>query len=777
MVRHVTAAIVTAMKILLFLGAVALHAQSPLSTPVIVLPNGAHTVGGEIQVLAPNGTDYGDFQCTVNACILKGKAANNGNIVLTPGNVAGGNLASVVVESPRFDTPAVVVQDNYGTFDSVNVGDRYIYSLAGNTGGDFIWKLGLAGSSTNPVLVLANGTGTGGFDAHGAQIYCSIVQCQMQNIALGPPNGSGTTGEVIVDDGSNVARIIENNNGITLYDGGSALQMTLGTNGAVVIPNFAGGGTQCAQFNNLGQLGVTGTACGSGGGGGITSISTVSPIVGGPITTTGSLSCPTCLVTGGGQTITGTDTWNVTQIYASAAYLNFNSQFFYGTAFTNRLDWLDPSSHIIMSLDDTGLAGAGNILRAPSVVATASNGVTPTLQAIENPGQSADILDIDTASTKALWVDNGGNINTAFNVNASAAISANGGIVARALADVDSALTVFGHSMTQSADVFQVFNYGGGSKDLWVDSMGGTHILNCVSGCTSGVTSITFSAPLTGGTITTTGTAGCPTCLTTAGGQTITGYDSWSTGVPLTINPSVNEINPGVNSWSIGDASNTLAALYATNVRLSPSTGSLVWGPSSTASLNAGGGATFAASISVLGGTITSANIAGSGTQCLEANNAGQIISSGVGACGSGGGPCLTCLTTAGGQTITGTDTWTAQLNATVFNATNAGAGNTFNNNDGTFSVTAGGIVIGLSHLSTNTGTGAAFGNTSGNFEVNGNGAASFTGSIVVNGSPGIVVAADYQTFSHFGLGTTVTIGSCTLQFDGGILWQKTGSC
>lgn len=55
-----------------------------------------------------------------------------------------------------------------------------------------------------------------------------------------------------------------------------------------------------------------------------------------------------------------------------------------------------------------------------------------------------------------------------------------------------------------------------------------------VGGCGGGggtVTSIATSSPITGGTITTTGTIGCATCLTTAGGQTISSFDTFLGGL------------------------------------------------------------------------------------------------------------------------------------------------------------------------------------------------------------------------------------------------------
>lgn len=88
-------------------------AQTNLTTPAVIKPNAAHTVGGELRIVAPNNVDFASIQTTGNAVVFKGRAAGNGNIVLQPGNVAA--LSSVVINSQRLDTPGLVIQDASGT--------------------------------------------------------------------------------------------------------------------------------------------------------------------------------------------------------------------------------------------------------------------------------------------------------------------------------------------------------------------------------------------------------------------------------------------------------------------------------------------------------------------------------------------------------------------------------------------------------------------------------------------------------------------------------------
>jgi hypothetical protein len=78
----------------------------------------------------------------------------------------------------------------------------------------------------------------------------------------------------------------------------------------------------------------------------------------------------------------------------------------------------------------------------------------------------------------------------------------------------------------------------------------------------TGVTSIATTGPITGGTITTTGTIACPTCVTTAGGQSIAGTTTVATLAATTINGFTLGGSIVGNSNSI----NGLAALSSTTI-------------------------------------------------------------------------------------------------------------------------------------------------------------------------------------------------------------------
>lgn len=123
------------MKLLLLLAA-PIWAQSQLSTPAVVHPNAAHTVGGEIRIMAPNDVDFLSIQTTVNAAIFKGKTSGNGNIGLQPGNVAG--TASVFIIAPRLDQPSLITFDASGTTTGKTIslrtnGGTEFFSITGGT--------------------------------------------------------------------------------------------------------------------------------------------------------------------------------------------------------------------------------------------------------------------------------------------------------------------------------------------------------------------------------------------------------------------------------------------------------------------------------------------------------------------------------------------------------------------------------------------------------------------------------------------------------------------
>ena len=96
---------------------------------------------------------------------------------------------------------------------------------------------------------------------------------------------------------------------------------------------------------------------------------------------------------------------------------------------------------------------------------------------------------------------------------------------------------------TQSGLTSWRFGGGAGAGKVWTSDASGFGGWTTISGGSGTVTSIATSGPISGGTITTSGTISCPTCFTTSGGS-IFGSTSFSGGVTIS---SSNLTLSGVN--------------------------------------------------------------------------------------------------------------------------------------------------------------------------------------------------------------------------------------
>jgi hypothetical protein len=130
-------------------------------------------------------------------------------------------------------------------------------------------------------------------------------------------------------------------------------------------------GNACTTWGNVGS---------GGGGGGITSITTTSPITGGPITTVGVIGCPTCLTTSSGivfpVTLSGAVTsggipyFNSTTQASSSALLTLNSPILGGGAggspFTATFLTTDAISQLNVGVAGAAASGAVNYVGSTS---------------------------------------------------------------------------------------------------------------------------------------------------------------------------------------------------------------------------------------------------------------------------------------------------------------------------------------------------------------------------------------------------------------------------
>jgi hypothetical protein len=257
------------------------------------------------------------------------------------------------------------------------------------------------------------------------------------------------------------------------------------------IGSLASGATQCVEATTAGLLRGTGSPCGSGGGGSgtVTMISTTSPITGGTITTMGTIGCADCETLSTNQTVTGVKTWSSSQLFG-----------------------VDNTYDI-----GTTTAAARNIYSRIGSTEDVLIGAGGT-----NFGTH---WDIKASSSSTEFLDTAG--NTWFEVTAFSAHNYEvvffGSLVPL---DVTGSNGDLGYSVTPWRSLYLSTNatIGGlaGSGTRCVNASGtgllGVAAANCGIGT---VTSIATSGPITGGTITSTGLIGCSTCITTAGGQTI----------------------------------------------------------------------------------------------------------------------------------------------------------------------------------------------------------------------------------------------------------------
>lgn len=438
---------------------------------------------------------------------------------------------------------------------------------------------------------------------------------------------------------------------------------TVSTSYQIVWPTSISAG--CLVTDASGNMSVDATCTG-------TSISGTTPLV----YSSGVISCPTCLTTAGGQTVTSSDTFTSGENFGSFLWLGqWSGSSFSGNwaldgstdITSNQLDFRNSSSVTVASL---GYDGTGWKWSGPTVNAVPTSGSEPAGIFYGNGGsQTADIFDVyngGPSPPKALWVDSSGgtHINTCasgctasdmmttdtaqtasgqktwtnsqqfgnylelgqwsgssfalnWSLDASTDITSNrldfrdNSSVTRMFIDdqggssngwelgAPSLLTaptnnstvsaiISGYSTSPTADILDVDLYYGGTKELWVDSSGGTHIANCVAGCGG---TYTGTSP-----ISVSGTAvSCPNCLTTAGGQTISSADSFSNGINIGTSSTGGEIAPLLNgSGLLGDSSHYWSQIYLySGLFLAPGSGVVEWGPSDSANLNSAGGATF----------------------------------------------------------------------------------------------------------------------------------------------------------------------------------------
>jgi hypothetical protein len=346
----------------------------------------------------------------------------------------------------------------------------------------------------------------------------------------------------------------------------------------------------------------------AGGLGTVTLVNTASPLSGGPFTTSGTISCATCVTTGGGQSIGGTETFNAVTIGSTFILSAFTGStrcleidtsgvVFAATCGSGTVASVTASSPITssggvnpniacpdcmtLSTSQTVLAPknweANQTFNADALYAIGTRAIEASViysRAIESqkfqfsdplvpgafwttqvgvsgPGLSTFTLN-DTVAALAFKISRSTTSFTQVLGDFLPLVASTQSIGSAALPwkmiqfdnppgsipiiklGVNTVLDSNGagnfYGGMQIGGIFQILSTGTPGC-LQADASGVVTTLGTLCAGSGTVTSIATNAPLSGGPITTSGTISCSTCLTTVGGQTINGIDTFLNGV------------------------------------------------------------------------------------------------------------------------------------------------------------------------------------------------------------------------------------------------------
>lgn len=360
-----------------------------------------------------------------------------------------------------------------------------------------------------------------------------------------------TSGQLLAGAGSQGSAVTNLTGDVTTSGGVATTLATVNSNVGV-----CGDSTHVSQvtLDAKGRAtGCTAVLISSGGTGTVTSVATTGPIVGGTITSTGTISCPTC----GTVTIPGSSggimfaqggnamapnagaLLTVAGDYSSIGFIqttkglvlpqgtdpgSFAANSFelisnasIPTAYRWRVPTADAAGAILSdgngnpgNLSIVATTGTGNIMRASAVVAS----VATTSPISGGPITSSGTISCPTCVTSSASLTNNQLVFGAGSQNVAVGdltgdITTSGG-KATTLATVNANVGVCG----DSTHVPQVTL---NAKGL---ATGCTPVLISGGGGGGSVTAVATTGPITGGTITTTGTIACPTCTTSAASLT-----------------------------------------------------------------------------------------------------------------------------------------------------------------------------------------------------------------------------------------------------------------
>lgn len=233
-------------------------------------------------------TPAGSGGLTVGTTTISG--GTSGDIEYNNSGVLG-ELATTGTGNVVQDTSPTLVTPALGT-PSALVATNATGTAAGLTAGHVTTNANLTGpiTSSGNATAIASQTGTG-------TKFVVDTSPTIATPTLSSPTFSGTVAgantiplSILAQSGANT--MLGNWTGSTANVAANSMPSCADTGG-----------------NHLNYVSGTGVTCGTSGGGGsgtVTSIATTSPITGGTITTTGTIACATCVTSSGGGAITGT---------------------------------------------------------------------------------------------------------------------------------------------------------------------------------------------------------------------------------------------------------------------------------------------------------------------------------------------------------------------------------------------------------------------------------------------------------------------------------------
>lgn len=259
------------------------------------------------------------------------------------------------------------------------------------------------------------------------------------------------------------------------------------------------GSTQCLQVNTSGFVSGTAAPCGAGGGGAVTTLAANAPITVNAPTGAVTISCTSCLTTAGGFTVGGNNIWTGNSIWTDGV-----------TSYSLGMN----SSHLV--LIRIGVAGT---------IIDFSNGGLPTVA-------------LGAATTGNLTITGLSAVTQCLQVNASGFVSGTGVPCGSGGGGGVSSVNASGSGISVSPTSGTVFVSNTGVTS----NVAGTGIsLSASTGAVTitnaGVTSIGGSGPIGLSASTGAVTVSCSSCLTTPGGWTVggnntfTGNIQWTDGV------------------------------------------------------------------------------------------------------------------------------------------------------------------------------------------------------------------------------------------------------